>query len=100
LYPEWGWVTEDGEQALAHLRRFGSVTVLNGHIHQVMQKVEGAITFHTAMSTAFPLPAPGTAPAPAPLKVPATRLHQVLGVREVNYVERRSALAVVDATLG
>ena len=70
LYPEWGWVTSDGERALALLRRFGSVTVLNGHIHQVLQKVEGNVTFHTAMSTAFPQPSPGAAPAPGPMKVP------------------------------
>ena len=68
LYPEWGWGTEDGEQALSYLKRFGSVTVLNGHIHQVMQKVEGNVSFHTAMSTAYPQPKPGTAPAPEPLK--------------------------------
>jgi len=63
VYPEWGWGTADSEQALACLKRFGSVTVLNGHIHQVMQKVEGHVTFHTAMSTAYPQPAPGSAPA-------------------------------------
>ena len=60
VYPEWGWGTEDGEQALGYLKRFGSVTVLNGHIHQILQKVEGNVTFHTARSTAFPQPAPGT----------------------------------------
>jgi Predicted phosphohydrolases len=62
VYPEWGWGTEDSARALDHLKRFGSVTVLNGHIHQIMQKIEGNVTFHTAMSTAFPQPAPGTAP--------------------------------------
>ena len=70
VYPEWGWGTEDAAQALALLKRFGSVTVLNGHIHQIMQKVEGNVTFHTARSTAFPQPAPGTAPSPGPMKVP------------------------------
>jgi len=99
VYPAWGWVTEDGEQALAMLRRFGSVTVLNGHIHQVMQKVEGHITFHTAMSTAWPQPAPGTAPSPGPMKVPAEQLHRVLGVRDVRYVQGQNPLAIVDATL-
>jgi 3',5'-cyclic-AMP phosphodiesterase len=99
VYPTWGWVTEDGEQALAMLRRFGSVTVLNGHIHQVMQKVEGHITFHTAMSTAWPQPAPGTAPSPGPMKVPAEQLHRVLGVRDVRYVQGQNPLAIVDATL-
>jgi 3',5'-cyclic-AMP phosphodiesterase len=99
VYRTWGWVTEDGEQALAMLRRFGSVTVLNGHIHQVMQKVEGQITLHTAMSTAWPQPAPGTAPSPGPMKVPAEQLRRVLGVRDVRYVQGQSPLAVVDATL-
>jgi Icc protein len=75
-----GWVTEDGGQALSHLKRFGSVTVLNGHIHQTMQKIEGNVTFHTAMSTAFPQPAPGTAPSPGPLKVPADQVRGLLGV--------------------
>jgi 3',5'-cyclic-AMP phosphodiesterase len=70
VYPQWGWTTEDAERALAYLRRFGSVTVLNGHIHQVLQKVEGQVTFHTAMSTAFPQPAPGTARGRGPTKIP------------------------------
>jgi 3',5'-cyclic AMP phosphodiesterase CpdA len=99
VYPQWGWGTDDAEQALRLLRRFGSVTVLNGHIHQVVKKVEGNITFHTAMSTAFPQPAPGTAPKPGPLKVEAPRLSSVLGLTDVNYVERNHTLAVVDNTL-
>src|SRR5215467_5616732 len=99
VYPEWGWGTDDSEQALALLKRFGSVTVLNGHIHQIMQKVEGHMSFHTAMSTAFPQPAPGTAPAPGPMKVDADRLQSVLGVASVTFVPGRSTLAVVDATL-
>src|SRR5215468_1703382 len=78
VYPEWGWGTEDSAQALSYLKRFGSVSVLNGHIHQVMQKVEGHVTFHTAMSTAFPQPAPGTAPSPGPMKVEADRLKKML----------------------
>ena len=97
VYPQWGWVTEDGEQALALLRRFGSVTVLNGHIHQIVQKVEGSIAFHTARSTAFPQPAPGTAPSPGPLKV--DHVARMLGIREVRYVERPGPLAVVDTAL-
>ena len=100
VYPQWGWTTQDGEQALAYLRRFGSVTVLNGHIHQIMQKVEGTITFHTARSTAYPQPAPGAAPSPGPLKVPVEQLGSMLGVREVAYVQGRSSLAVVDSALG
>jgi 3',5'-cyclic AMP phosphodiesterase CpdA len=99
VYPAWGWATEDSAQALDALKRFGSVTVLNGHIHQVLQKVEGNVTFHTAMSTAYPQPAPGTAPAPGPLKVPAERLRSVLGVREVRYVEGKQPLAIVDTPL-
>ena len=100
VYPQWGWGTDDGEQALGLLRRFGSVTVLNGHIHQIMQKVEGNITFHTARATAFPQPAPGTAPAPGPLNVPADQLRAMLGVTSVNYVENHGPLAIMDATLG
>lgn len=99
VYPQWGWGTDDAEQALSYLRRFGSVTVLNGHIHQTVKKVEGNITFHTAMSTAFPQPAPGTAPKPGPLKVEDARLSSVLGITNVNYVEANHTLAVVDSTL-
>ncbi len=101
VYQEWGWGTDDGVQALALLRRFGSVTVLNGHIHQVMQKVEGTVAFHTARSTAFPQPAPGSAPSPGPVKdVPAGRLRSVLGVASVKQVQGQSALAIVDSPLG
>jgi len=99
VYPEWGWGTDDSAQALSYLKRFGSVTVLNGHIHQTMQKVEGRVTFHTAMSTAFPQPAPGTAPSPGPMKVPAAKLSGVLGITDVNYVRGRHALAIIDSTL-
>ncbi len=99
VYPEWGWGTKDSEEALSYVRRFGSVTVLNGHIHQVMQKVEGNVTFHTAMSTAFPQPAPGSAPAPGPMKVPAEKLRSVLGLADVHYVAQKHSLAVVDTPL-
>ncbi len=99
IYPKWGWGTDDSAQALGYLKRFGSVTVLNGHIHQIIQKVEGNITFHTAMSTAFPQPQPGTAPKPGPMKVPAEKLRSVLGVTSVNYVQGNSTLAVVDSQL-
>jgi 3',5'-cyclic-AMP phosphodiesterase len=95
VYPQWGWGTDDSEQALSYLKRFGSVTVLNGHIHQTMQKVEGNVTFHTAMSTAFPQPAPGTAPSPGPMKVPAEKLRSVLGVTEVNFVRGKHTLATI-----
>jgi Icc protein len=99
VYPEWGWGTEDSAQALAYLKKFGSVTVLNGHIHQIMQKVEGNVTFHTAASTAFPQPQPGKADSPGPMKVPAEQLRSVLGITNVNYVRGQHALAVVDSTL-
>jgi 3',5'-cyclic-AMP phosphodiesterase len=99
VYPEWGWGTDDGARALGYLKRFGSVTVLNGHIHQTMQKVEGNVAFHTALSTAFPQPRPGTAPSPGPMVVPAGQLRDVLGVREVHYVPSNRHLAVVDHTL-
>jgi 3',5'-cyclic-AMP phosphodiesterase len=100
VYPQWGWGTQDGQQALSYLKRFGSVTVLNGHIHQILQKVEGNMTFHTARSTGFPQPMPGQAPAPGPLKnVPAERLRTMLGLTSVNYVGGRGQLAVVDTTL-
>src|SRR5690242_12432572 len=99
VYPEWGWGTDDSEQALQLIKRFGSATVLNGHIHQIMQKVEGHIAFHTAMSTAFPQPTPGTAPSPGPMKVDPERLKSVLGITDVTFVPGRSMLAVVDATL-
>ena len=99
VYPEWGWGTADSEQALGHLKRFGSVTVLNGHIHQVMQKVEGNVTFHTAMSTAFPQPAPGAAPSPGPMKVADDKLRGVLGITEVQAVMKNHSLAVVDSSL-
>jgi plastocyanin len=99
VYPEWGWGTDDSQQALNLLKRFGSVTVLNGHIHQIMQKVEGNVSFHTAMSTAFPQPTPGTAPAPGPMKVDPETLKSVLGITNVTFIPGRSALAVVDATL-
>ena len=99
VYPAWGWGTEDGARALAYLKKFGSVTVLNGHIHQTMQKVEGNVTFHTAMSTAFPQPRPGTAPAPGPIVVPANQLRDVLGVTKVRYLAHNKHLAIVDESL-
>jgi len=99
VYPEWGWGTEDSAKALAYLRKFGSVTVLNGHIHQTMQKVVGNVTFHTSASTAFPQPQPGKADSPGPMKVPAEQLRSVLGITAVNYVQGQHALAVVDSSL-
>jgi Icc protein len=99
VYPQWGWGTDDSAQALTLLKRFGSVSVLNGHIHQTIQKVEGNITFHTACSTAFPQPAPGSAPSPGPMKVPAEKLKSVLGLTSVHYVEHDHTLAITDMPL-
>ena len=100
VYPEWGWGTDDGAQALGYLKKFGSVTILNGHIHQTLQKIEGHVTFHTAASTAFPQPAPGAAPSPGPMTVPAERLRGLLGLADVTFVRRSHALAIVDHNLG
>ncbi|MFL5094110.1 MAG: metallophosphoesterase family protein [Xanthobacteraceae bacterium] len=99
VYPTWGWGTEDSGRALDALKRFGSVTVLNGHIHQVMQKVEGNVTFHTASSTAFPQPAPGTAPSPGPLKVADDKLRALLGIAEVTFKPGQQRLAIIDQPL-
>jgi 3',5'-cyclic AMP phosphodiesterase CpdA len=99
VYPEWGWGTEDSGRALAYMKRFGSVTVLNGHIHQVMQKVEGNVTFHTARSTAFPQPAPGTAPSPGPMKVPEDKLRTLLGTASVTFKPGEQRLAIIDTPL-
>jgi 3',5'-cyclic AMP phosphodiesterase CpdA len=99
VYKDWGWGTEDGGRALESLKRFGSVTVLNGHIHQVMQKVEGNVTFHTAMSTAFPQPAPGSAPSPGPMKVPDEKLRTLLGTTDVTFKQGEQRLAVIDQPL-
>jgi len=98
-YKEWGWGTEDGARALEYLKRFGSVTVLNGHIHQVMQKVEGNVTFHTALSTAFPQPVPGTAPSPGPMKVADDKLRTLLGITNVTFKQGDQRLAIVDQPL-
>jgi 3',5'-cyclic AMP phosphodiesterase CpdA len=99
VYPNWGWGTDDAAVALGYLKRFGSVTILNGHIHQLMQKVEGNVTFHTARSTAFPQPAPGTAPAPGPMLVPAEKLRSVLGVTNVSFQRNDAPLAITDTSL-
>jgi len=99
VYPEWGWGTDDSERALSYLKRFGSVSVLNGHIHQVMQKVEGHVTFHTAMSTAFPQPAPGTAASPGPMKVADERLRKVLGLSRLSFHGVNHPIAITDVPL-
>jgi 3',5'-cyclic AMP phosphodiesterase CpdA len=100
VYPEWGWGTEDSAAALALLKRFGSVTVLNGHIHQILKKVEGNVTFHSARSTAFPQPEPGKAAGPGPIKdVAADKLKKMLGISRIDYIERNHSLAIIDSTL-
>jgi 3',5'-cyclic AMP phosphodiesterase CpdA len=99
VYETWGWGTEDGARALEMLKGFGSVTVLNGHIHQVMQKVEGNVAFHTARSTAFPQPAPGSAPSPGPMKVADDKLRSLLGIRNVTFKRGDQRLAVIDTPL-
>jgi 3',5'-cyclic AMP phosphodiesterase CpdA len=99
VYADWGWGTDDGMQAIRLLKRFGSVTVLNGHIHQIVQKVEGNMVFHTARSTAFPQPAPGTAKGPGPMLVPADQLRSVLGISSVEVRTGDRPLAITDTTL-
>ena len=100
IYEPWGWRTSDADQLLGELRRFGSVTVLNGHIHQIVQKVEGNISFHTARSTAYPQPPPGEGPGPGPLKVPADQLARMLGVTSVSVRAHPRSLLLSDTSLG
>jgi hypothetical protein len=99
LYPRWGWSTDDAAQALDMMKRFASVNVLNGHVHQIMSKTEGNVTFHTARAMGYPLPPPGSAPAPAPLMVPSSQLHAALGIREATLVTHATTLAIKDDTL-
>ncbi|MFJ9779629.1 metallophosphoesterase family protein [Amycolatopsis sp. NPDC101161] len=99
MYPAWGWGTDDAAQALSYLRRFSSVTCLNGHVHQLFTKTEGNITFHSATTTAYPLPQPGTRPAPTPVTLPAGKLADALGIREVTYRPGTPGLAVKDVKL-
>jgi hypothetical protein len=99
MYPKWGWGTDDAVRALSYLRRFASVTCLNGHVHQLFSKTEGNVTFHSATTTAYPLPAPGKAAAPAPVTLPAGQLAGALGIRDVTYVQGQHALAVRDRRL-
>jgi len=99
VYADWGWGTDDAAQALAYLKRFGSVTVLNGHIHQITRKVEGHVAFHTARSTAFPQPVGGQGPSPGPLKVSPEQLPAMLGVTSATFVRGAEPIALVDSTL-
>ena len=99
MYPDWGWGTDDAAQALGYLRRFASVTCLNGHVHQLFSKTEGNVTFYSGTTTAYPLPHPGDGPAPKPVTLPAGKLRDALGVREVSYTSGQSALALKERTL-
>lgn len=99
LFPDWGWGTADSVRALTMLRRFGSVTALNGHIHQIQQKVEGKVVFHSARSTAYPQPAPGVGPGPGPLVLPAGELRSAIGVRSVEVRQGTGPLAIIDTVL-
>jgi 3',5'-cyclic AMP phosphodiesterase CpdA len=100
IYEPWGWGTGDSDQAMSYLRRFGSVTVLNGHIHQIVQKVEGNITFHTARSTAYPQPTAGNGPGPGPLTVPSDQLAKMLGVTSIKFQKHPLSALLTDTTLG
>lgn len=99
IYEPWGWGTADADPLLQQLRRFGSVMVLNGHVHQIVQKVEGTVTFHTARSTAYPQPAAGAASGPGPLRVAAEQLPGMLGITDVSALGHRKVLTLSDATL-
>ena len=100
IYEPWGWGTSDAGELMTQLRRFGSVTVLNGHIHQIVQKVEGNMTFHTARSTAFPQPAAGVGGGPGPLKVAAGELGRMLGITSVSVAVHPAATSFVESPLG
>ena len=99
MYPDWGWGTDDATQALSYLKRFSSVTCLNGHVHQLFSKTEGNVTFYSATTTAYPLPAPGQGPAPKPATLPAGKLRDALGIREVSYTKGQQSLALKDQKL-
>ncbi|HEX5144228.1 MAG TPA: metallophosphoesterase [Mycobacterium sp.] len=99
MYPDWGWGTDDATQALSYMQRFASVTCLNGHVHQLFSKTEGNVTFHSGTTTAYPLPHPGDGPKPQPVTLPAGKLKDALGVREVSYTKGRQALALKEQTL-
>jgi 3',5'-cyclic AMP phosphodiesterase CpdA len=99
MYPDWGWGTDDAVQALSYLRRFSSVTCLNGHVHQLFSKTEGNVTFYSGTTTAYPLPRPGDGPAPKPVTLPAGKLTNALGIREVSYTHGDQALALKERTL-
>lgn len=99
MYPDWGWGTDDATQALSYLRRFASVTCINGHVHQLFSKTEGNVSFYSGTTTAYPLPHPGDGPAPKPITLPAGKLHDALGIREVSYTKGETALALKEQRL-
>jgi predicted phosphodiesterase len=99
MYPDWGWGTDDATQALSYLKRFSSVTCLNGHVHQLFSKTEGNVTFYSGTTTAYPLPHPGDGPAPKPVTLPAGKLSEALGIREVSYTKGNTALALKEEKL-
>jgi hypothetical protein len=99
MYPDWGWGTEDAAQALSYLKRFSSVTCLNGHVRQLFSKAEGNVTFYSGTTTAYPLPHPDDGPAPKPTTLPAGKLHNALGIRQVSYTKGQQALALKEQTL-
>ncbi len=99
LFPEWGWGTSDGVQALVLLKRFASVTALNGHIHQIQQKTEGRMLFHAGRSTAYPQPSPGVGPGPGPMLVPSAELQSAIGISSILARRSASQLAIIDQTL-
>lgn len=99
MYPQWGWGTDDAAQALSYLRRFSSVTCLNGHVHQIFAKAEDNVAFYSGTTTAYPLPRPGAGPAPKPVTLPAGRLRDALGIREVSYAKGDTALALKEHAL-
>jgi calcineurin-like phosphoesterase family protein len=99
MYPDWGWGTDDATQALSYLRRFASVTCINGHVHQLFSKTEGNVAFYSGTTTAYPLPHPGDGPAPKPITLPAGKLHDALGIREVSYTKGETTLALKEQRL-
>jgi Calcineurin-like phosphoesterase len=99
MYPDWGWGTDDATQALSYLSRFSSVTCLNGHVHQLFSKTDGNVTFYSGTTTAYPLPHPGDGPAPKPVTLPAGKLGDALGIRQVSYTKGQTALALKESPL-
>ncbi|HXP66133.1 MAG TPA: hypothetical protein VN815_11705, partial [Steroidobacteraceae bacterium] len=68
-------------------------------IHQIVQKVEGNMTFHTARSTSYPQPVAGEGAGPGPLKVPSDQLSKMLGVTSVTVAQHPQVLSLKDTTI-